>query len=200
MYVLPSSAALYAAAQYWGGSFYFLNKVFFWLAERASTQRRERVWRIAGWTVYPIGMPGWLYVFAYNHNWIAGSVEAAGIFGMILGLANTVRGVGREPRWLNWTVRIAMVFGLAASVYDFGGITRWNQVLEILLNTGFFFGVYLLGKKRPSGYLWFLLMLGSNATLQYIQGAAFLVYQQVLSMVFIADAYRCQRRKSAASS
>lgn len=186
---------LYVLAQYWGGSFYFLNKIFFWLAERMPTQRRERIWRITGWAVYPIGVPGWLYVFAYNHNWIAGSVDAAGVFGMVLGLVNAVRGVEREPRWLNWVVRIAMVFGLGASIYDFGGITTVNQVLEILLNVGFFFGVYFLGKEKPSGYLWFLLMLGSNTALQYIQGAPFLVIMQFLSMFFIVDAYRCQRRK-----
>ena len=193
---LFSSALLYTIAQFWGGGFYFFNKVFFWLAERASTKHRERFWKIAGWVMYPIGMPGWVYVFAYNHNWIAGSVELAGTLGMILGLVNAIRGVEKEPRWLNWVVIIAMVFGLTVSLYDFGGIKTWNQVLEMTMDISFFAGVYLLGKKKLSGYLWFLLMLGSNASLQYIQGATLLACQQILSMAFIVDAYRHSRRKT----
>ena len=145
--------------------------------------------------MYPIGMPGWVYVFTYNHNWIAGSVELAGILGMILGLVNAIRGVEKEPKWLNRVMITAMAFGLTVSLYDFGGIKTWNQALEITMDVSFFAGVYFLGKKKPSGYLWFISMLASNAGLQYIKGATLLAYQQILSMAFIIDAYRHSQRK-----
>lgn len=189
---------LHLLAVWEGAVFYFFQKMFFWMAERAPSEKWRHIWKTIGWGVYPVGMPGWLYVFWHNDNWIAGSVEAAGIFGMFLGLRNELKGVESEPPWLNWVVRGSMVFGLCMSFENFGGFNTWNQLFEILLNVGFFFGVYYLGKKKPSGYLWFLLMLGSNAALQGIQGTYVLMWQQILSIAFIADAYRIRRRKEKA--
>lgn len=188
--------SLYELAQYWGGLFYLLSKIFFWSMERVKTESRERLLRIFAWASYLLGLPGWLCVFGSNHNWIAASIEAGGAPGMTLGLVNAWRGIKADPpKWLDNIARLAVGLGFGYSIWYFSGITTWNQVLEIGMTTGFLVGIYLLAKNRPAGYLWFMLMIGSNIVLQYIQDTGLLVIQQIISMGFIVDAYRTRRKR-----
>ena len=180
--------------QWWGGLFYLLNKIFFSFAER-SEESAERRWRIASWAVYLIGLPPWLILFTWRHNWIAFGVEAGGAPAMFLGLVVAIRGIGKVPKWLDRLVLVTVVLGLAYSLYDFRGITAWTQVCELGLVTGFFIGTYLLAKIRPVGYLWFLLMNGSALMLFVLQKFPWLVFQQALSIAFIFDAYIMAIRK-----
>lgn len=181
--------------QFWGGLFYLLNKIFFSRAERSGKEAKQ-VWRIRSWAVYLIGMPAWVIIFVSEQNWMAAAVEAGGATAMILGFVTALRGVGREPRWLNWIARAAAVIGIGYSLYDFGGLTELTQVLELGIVTGFLIGTFFLARQLPSGYLWFLLMNASNATLMGIQNYPWLVLQQIVSFGFVADAYLMQRRRA----
>lgn len=46
-----------------------------------------------------------------------------------------------------------IVIGVSYSLYPFGGITAFSQVLEIGVTIGFLLGSFLLAKRRPSGWL-----------------------------------------------
>lgn len=185
--------------QWLGGGFYLLNKIFFSFAERA--QRRgntikSRRWRVASWIVYLAGLGPWVIIFISWHNWIAASVEASGAPAMILGLVTALRtrDAKKPPRWLDWIAIICIILGFVFSLYDFGGLNTLNQWLEVGLVTGFLIGTYLLAKKRPSGYLWFILMHISCGWLMWIQGYPWLLLQQVISLCFIVDAYITTKR------
>lgn len=91
----------------------------------------------------------------------------------------------RNTRWLGY------------SFYDFGGITTLTQLLEIGGSAGFLVGTYLLSKDRQSGYGWFMLMNVTTGWLLYIENYPWFVPQQVLSVIFIIDAYRVRRSRSA---
>jgi len=181
--------------QLWGGIFFLLNKIFFSRAERSEGARARR-WRIASWSVYLIGLPAWVIIFIMERNWIAAALESSGAPAMVMGLLVAVRGTGRQPKWLDHLALVGIVVGLSASLYDFGGITTVNQLLEIGIVTGYLIGTYMLAKERPSGYLWFLLMNGSNAVLMYTQDYPWLVVQQIASLAFVLDAYVQNKRNN----
>lgn len=184
--------------QWLGGGFYLLNKVFLSFSERARKRQKHslaRKWRIASWAVYLAGLPPWVIIFIGWRNWIAAGVEASGAPSMLLGLVTALRGNPKAaPRWLD---RLALAFvplGFVYSLYDFGGLNTLNQWLEIGLVIGFLVGTYQLAKEKPSGYLWFVLMHVSCGWLMWVQGYPWLFGQQVVSLIFIADAYLAQRR------
>lgn len=184
--------------QWLAGGFYLLNKVFLSFTERAHAKekiRLERRLRITAWVTYLIGLPPWVIIFMRQHNWIAASVEASGAPAMLLGLLIAMRGrTYQPPRWLDWLARICIVLGFGYSLYDFGGLTEITQWLEIGLVTGYLVGTYRLAKHHRSGYLWFVLMHVSCGALMLIQGYLWLFWQQVLSLLFIADMYVIHRR------
>lgn len=180
--------------QVWGGVFYLLNKIFFCISEHKP--QSKRIWRICSWIVYLIGLPAWVIIFIWEHNWIAASIETGGALSMALGLIIALRGKGKEPRWLNYIAVVVVIFGITYSLYDFGGITTINQVLELGIVIGFLIGTYMLAKERPTGYLWFLLMNGSNSVLMYIQDYPVLCLQQIVSFIIVFDAYRIQKKKA----
>ncbi len=78
--------------QIWGGVFYLLNKIFFSISERKGNEERKRKWKIAAWSVYLIGLPGWLYILTSSKAWIVASVELCGAPSMIVGLAAAIKG------------------------------------------------------------------------------------------------------------
>ncbi len=184
--------------QIWGGGFYLLNKIFFSQAERSKDDVKQK-WLVRSWAVYLIGLPAWLVIFVLERNWIVFAVEAGGATGMVLGLMIAKQGIGNEPKWLDYITRVAVVMGIGVSLYDFGGITTINQVLELGTIVGFLFGTYLLAKQKASGYLWFILMNGSMGTLLAVQNYFWLVLQQALSLIFVLDAYRMNKRNKAHS-
>lgn len=187
--------------QWLGGGFYLLNKVFLSCSEHTSkNETTARRWRIASWIVYLLGLPPWVIIFIGKHNWIAASVEACGGLTMALGLVMALQRSRqtvstRLTQSLDYIARIFIVIGFGISLYDFGGITTINQILEIALVTGFLLGTYQLAHKRYSGYLWYVLMHVSCAVLMKIEQNGLLYYMQLVSLIFIIDAYIIAKRK-----
>lgn len=182
----------------WGAAlFYLLNKIFLWFSERAVRARKDaaaRRWRILSWLVYLAGLPPWVAIFIAKHDWIAAALETSGAPAMFLGLAYAWRGATHAPpRWLDHLALAFTIVGLAYSVYDFGGLSTLNQVLEIGLVFGFLIGTYQLAKRQVTGYLWFVLMHLSCAALMWRQDHLLLFAQQLLSLLFIVDAYKLAR-------
>ncbi|XXJ20461.1 hypothetical protein ACR42D_13190 [Desulfovibrio caledoniensis] len=180
--------------QIWGGSSYLLNKICFSRAERSATPDSNKAWRLRSWAIYLAGLPAWVTVFILEHNWIAAAVEAGGAPAMLMGFIIALRGDGREPRWLDYLARCSVFFGLAASLYDFGGITTLTQVFELSVAAGFLIGTYLSAKSNENGYFGFMLGNLGCAALMGGQGYYILMAQQLVSLIFVADAYRARRR------
>ncbi|MBI2055136.1 MAG: hypothetical protein HYT39_03515 [Candidatus Sungbacteria bacterium] len=190
---------MHQVLQWLGGGFYLLNKIFLSFSEHARNRGdevRARKWRIASWAVYLVGLPPWVIIFVSWRNWIAASVEASGAPAMVLGLVIALRGTTKNPpRWLDHLALVCIPLGFGYSLYDFGGITTVNQWLEIGLVLGFLVGTYLLAKERASGYLWYVLMHVTCGWLMWIQGYPWLLLQQLVSLVFIVDAYRMTQKR-----
>ena len=180
--------------QIWGGSSYLLNKICFSRAERSAAPNSNKAWRLRSWAIFLAGLPAWVTVFILEHNWIAAAVEAGGAPAMLMGFIIALRGHGCEPRWLDYLARFAVVFGLAASLYDFGGITTLTQVLELCVAAGFLIGTYLSAKNNVNGYFGFMLGNIGCAALMGCQGYFIFMAQQLASLVFVIDAYRVRRR------
>ena len=114
---------------------------------------------------------------------------------MVLGLVIALRGTTKNPpRWLDHFALVCIPLGFGYSLYDFGGITTIDQWLEIGLVLGFLVGTYLLAKEWASGYLWYVLMHVTCGWLMWIQGYPWLLLQQLVSLVFIVDAYRMTQK------
>jgi hypothetical protein len=206
----PVYHVLFDLLQWLAALLYLLNKIFLWLSERSCNEVKARKWRVASWSVYLAGLPPWIIIFSAERNWIAASVEASGAPAMLLGLIMSLHhdrvsqeGLSRlhpgeiaamSERWLNRSAVLCIPLGFAVSLYDFGGLNTKNQVLEIGLVAGFLIGTYLLAWKRPSGYLWYVLMHVSCGALMWIQNYVGLTLQQAISLVFIVAAYRAAKR------
>ena len=178
--------------QLWGGLSYLANKVTFSFAE-ARSPALKRTLRIVGWTVYILGVPAWVIILILKRNWIAASIEAGGIPSMVFGLINDIRDREEPDKNLDRTASLItyafILFGAAISIYDFGGIRSYSQVLEIGVTVGFLMGSLLIARKKPSGWLFFMLMNGSMGTLMLLQGKPMLAVQQMLSLVFVIYGY-----------
>jgi hypothetical protein len=183
--------------QAWGGGLYLLNKAFFALAEGKDKARKRR-FRILGWTVYILGVPAWIIILIGKHDWIAASIEAGGIPAMIFGLCNAYRDTHIPNKKLDLVAACftyaALLFGVGYSLYDYGGITSATQLLEIGVMIGFLVGSYLLAKKNVSGWLFFMLMNVSMATLMLLQNKPLLSIQQLLSLCFVIYGFTMARR------
>lgn len=184
--------------QIWGGLCYLLNKVFLSFAENSEN---ERVWRIYGWILYLVGLPAWVIILVGKHNWIAASIETGGAPSMLLGLIVAAKGIEQTPRLLQKCAAIfafGLLFcGVSYSLYDYRGITSVSQMLEICVMAGFLVGTYLLAKKNPNGWYWFILMNLAMGTLMAIQSKSFLAVQQAVSLCFVVRGlYVSKRNKS----
>jgi len=179
--------------QIWGGLFYLLNKIYFSRAERSTNSYNRKSWRVRSWIVYLTGLPAWIVVFAREHNWIAAAVESGGAPAMFIGLIIALRGKGTEPKWLDYIARIAIVSGLALSIYDHGGI-KTTQILELGIAAGFLMGTYLMAKDLSQGYFWLMLGNVTCSTLMGIEGYYVLMVQQLVSLIFVADAYLIRKK------
>lgn len=175
-----------------GGGLYLLNKIFFRFSERVTGERRRQL-RIWSWSVYLLGLPPWLIIFADNRNWIAFAIEAGGAPAMLLGLVYAIRRTSTPNdavKLLNLIAQIAIVGGVGYSLYDFGGLTTINQWLELALVIGFLVGTYRLALQKNDGYLWYVLMHVACGMLMHIQEYPLLFWMQIASLGFIVDAYR----------
>lgn len=188
---------MYTILQTCAGGFYLLNKIFLWQSERARRRGRleaGRWWRIASWAIYLLGLPPWLVIFSRESDWIAVALEASGAPAMLLGLILAIRGsTDKPPRWLDHTTLIMIPIGVVYSVHDLGGFGHLSQWLESVMVLGFLVGTRELGLERASGYLWYVLMHLACGWLMWHQELYGLFVQQVISLAFIADAYRVWR-------
>jgi hypothetical protein len=176
--------------QLWGGVFFLLNKVFLAFAEHSVRRRRKRFWRIWGWSVYIIGLPPWIVIFISRSWWILTFVESASLPSMVLGLVIALQVKRRRaPQWLNHLAVIAAVAGIYVSCRNLGIMTKLSQWLELGTVVGVLVGTYLLAHKRPIGYIWFIIMIGCNMPLLYMDGYRWLVVQQIVSIGFVIDAF-----------
>jgi hypothetical protein len=174
--------------QAWGGGFYLLNKILLALAEGKEPKRKRQL-KIIGWVIYILGVPAWVVILWYKHAWIAASVEIGGVPSMVLGVFAAYRGNNSSPRTLSVAAAIStytfLALGVCYSLYDFGGITSIAQLLEMGVMFGFLIGSYLLAKNNPYGWICFMLMNGSMATLMFIQQKPLLSLQQLISLGFV---------------
>lgn len=176
------------ALQVWGGAFYLLNKIFFALAEGPHAANKRNI-RIAGWLVYILGVPAWFIILAGKHDWIAASIQAGVIPSMLLGLYNAVSRTDKPNKTFDRIASvctfICLAIGASYSLYDHGGLTAGSQFLELCIMVGFLVGSYLLAKKNIYGWLFFMLMNVSMATLMLLQHKPLLSAQQLLSLCFV---------------
>lgn len=174
--------------QIWGGGFYLLNKVLFALAEGKGNEGKRRL-RIVGWTVYILGVPAWVIILVGKHDWIAASIEAGGVPAMMFGLYNVCRSSEKVNATFDKLATAftygALLFGVSFSLYDYGGLTTGSQVLEMGVMVGFLIGSYLLAKQNMYGWVFFMLMNVSMATLMFIQLKPLLCTQQLISLCFV---------------
>ena len=179
-----------------GGVLYLLNKVFLDLMERRRNHDEEAFWhwRRWAWIVYLVGLPPVVMILLLERDWILGAIEIGGLPAMLCGL---VAAMSRKeaPKWLDRIALVAIPIGLTLSLLDHGGLASVTQLCEIGGSAGFLVGTYLLSKDRQSGYGWFMLMNVATGALLYLQNYVLFVPQQILSVVFIADAYRLRRAR-----
>lgn len=153
-----------------GGGLYLLNKLFLDIMEykRGKNEEAFWFWKKMAWVVYLMGLPPIVMIFFRERNWLFGAIELGGAPAMLCGLI-VARTRKDAPRWLSRTALFAIPVGLGCSLYDFGGITTLNQLLEIAGSAGFLVGTYLLSKDQESGYGWFMLMNAATGWLLYIE-------------------------------
>jgi hypothetical protein len=182
---------------------FLASKIGFSMAERQQGLTKD-AYLIGAWAVYLLGIPFWVAIFVHEDDWIAAALEAGGIPILLLGLVLAI-GRGRATlhpklqktveRLVHALAVIAVIGGLALSVYTFGNVALLNQWLEIGTVVGFLVGSYLLARRYPSGYLLYVLMHICMGWLMWRQDYLWLALQQVASLVFVGDAYYqwCQR-------
>lgn len=176
-----------------GGVLYTVAKLGFSLSERAKrvgNSKKDRNCRILAWVLTICGLPPFLWLFVLQRNWIALGVEVSGVPSMIIGILIAWRGLEwKKPKWLAWLAYACMVGGFWYSLYDFKGVTDVRQVVETSMVVAYLVGTWLVAHQNRKGYLWYVLMHVSMALLCRLQGWWWLVAQQLLSIVFVIDAY-----------
>jgi hypothetical protein len=174
--------------QLWGGGFYLANKILLAIAE-GRPQKSKRVLKQAGWLIYVLGVPAWVIILISKQNWIAASIEVGGVPSMLFGLYNVYKNAETSSRRFDLiaisVTYASLVLGVSYSISEHGGINSITQLLEIGVMIGFLLGSYFLAKNRSSGWLFFMLMNASMATLMLIQNKPILSIQQLLSLCFV---------------
>lgn len=186
------------ALQIWGGSFYLINKILFALAE-GKKQKIKRNLKLNGWAIYILGVPAWVTLLLSEQNWIAASIEAGGVPSMLLGLYTVYQNSNSPNRLFDKVASFftygSIALGVGYSLFDYGGITSFSQILEMGVMLGFLLGSYLLAKNNSTGWLFFMIMNGSMATLMLIQHKPLLAVQQIVSLSFVIYGFRASRNK-----
>ena len=170
--------------QIWGGIGYLSSKVFI---VRAEFLLNGRNCRLIGWIVYILALPAWVILFISRQNWIAAAVEVAGIPSLILGIVITWKQNNNPNKYIDWSIRvftgITILLGIIFSIYTFGGVKKFSQVLELIIIFGILVSTYLLARRNP--YAWLTYTSGhiSTGILMYIQNKPMLFVQQMLSII-----------------
>ena len=155
-----------------------------------------------------MGVPAWVVILVGKHNWIAASIEAGGVPAMLFGLFNVYQNGVASNRVFEFITSVCtyvfLTFGVCYSIYDYGGITSFSQVLEICVTVGFLIGSYLLAKNNLYGWVFFMLMNGSMGSLMLIQNKPILAIQQLISLSFVvygfAAAVKSRRKRRSAAA
>ena len=174
-----------------GGLFYLINKIFFSLSETKIDNKKNQ-FQLFAWLAYIIGVPAWIVLLIGQNNWIAVSVEAGGIPAMLLGLykvLNKNKIHTKIEKYVKYITSIAIVFGISLSFQYHGGITSLSQILEIGVTIGFLIGTYLMTQNNHNGYIFFMLMNLSMASLMLLQDKHILAIQQIVSLLFVIYGY-----------
>jgi len=183
--------------QIWAGGFYLINKVLFAFAEGKSNDVKRNI-KIKAWIIYILGVPAWVAILVAHQNWIAASIEAGAIPAMLLGLYNTYHNNKKHNKWFNrivaWCTYTSLAFGVIYSVLTHGGIVSISQLLEVGVMMGFLLGSFAIAKNNPVGWLFFILMNLSMASLMLLQDKPILMAQQLLSLLFVVYALIQSRR------
>ena len=170
--------------QIWGGSGYFLAKLFLVRAEFVENNKKLR---FIGWIVYLLGLPAWVILLANRQNWIAAAIETAGFPSIMLGIVMTWKQKTNPHKIIDWCIRIftglMIILGISFSIYTFNGIKAFSQILEIIIIFGYLVSNYLLAKRNPYAWLMFVVGLGSMGLLMYIQSKYILCIQQAISLI-----------------
>jgi len=170
--------------QYWGGAGYFLAKV---LLVRSEFIENNRNLRLIGWFVYLLGLPAWVIILVSRQNWIAASIETAGVPAILLGIVMTWKQNNNPNKIIDWCIRIftclMILTGVSYSIYTFNGIKTFSQILEIIIIFGYLVSNYLLAKRNPFAWLMFMVGLISMSILMYIQDKPILCIQQLISLI-----------------
>ena len=183
--------------QLWAGGCYLANKILFALAEQKRGQQK-RTTKIIGWLVYILGVPAWVIILVANNDWIAASIEAGGLPAMLLGLYNTFHNYQKSLLGFNRVVALStygsLFFGVGYSLYHYGGFSSLTQLLEVGVMVGFLLGSYYLAKNNASGWLFFMVMNISMASLMWVQQKPLLVIQQFVSLGFVVYGFMAARK------
>ena len=178
--------------QIWGGGFYLSNKILLAIAE-GRPKKSKRLFKLAGWLIYILGVPAWVIILISKQNWIAASIEVGGVPSMLLGLYNVYNKKEVSSRYLDIialsVTYISLALGVGYSLLEYGGINSVTQLLEIGVMVGFLLGSYFLAKSKSFGWLFFMVMNGSMALLMFIQNKPILSIQQLFSLGFVAYGY-----------
>lgn len=185
--------------QIWGGLFYLINKILFAFAEGQQGLAKKKL-KVSGWMIYILGVPAWVIILIDHQNWIAASIEAGGIPAMLLGLYNTYHDHKRPHKAFNTIVTLctysSLALGVTYSLYVHSGITSISQILEIGVMLGFLLGSYYLARNNPNGWLFFMLMNISMASLMLLQDKPILMAQQLLSLGFVLYGFNKTRKNA----
>ena len=184
--------------QIWGGGFYLINKMLFALSENKQDIVKKK-FKTLGWIIYILGVPAWVIILVGHQNWIAASIEAGAVPAMLLGLYNTYhdhkKPHKRFNQFVSFSIYGSIVFGLIHSFNLYGGLTSLTQILEIGVMLGFLLGSYYMAKNNANGWLFFMLMNLSMASLMFIQAYPILMAQQLLSFFFVLYGFQQSRQR-----
>ncbi len=121
------------------------------------TEIKRRL-KILGWSVFLLGVPPWVIILISKHNYIIAAVESGGIPSMILGLYTVYypdKPLNKElDRFASISMYIFIVIGVSYSLFEYGGLTAFSQLLEMGTIIGFFWLVAtcLLKTSLMAGY------------------------------------------------
>lgn len=129
-----------------------------------------------------------------KQNFIFSALEASALPLMILGLTLASMRVEKDQidkklRKLDPVVYTLIGAGLGYSFRYFGGFVTTHQWLEITASAGFLIGTYLQAKDHTAQYAAYLVMNIATAVLFFRQDLLWFGIQQIVSIVFILDAY-----------
>lgn len=184
--------------QIWAAASYLSNKILFAFAEN-KPEASKRTMKIWGWVVFIIGVPAWVIILISKNDWIAASMEAGGLPSMFLGLYNTI--YDKQPAKKLWSHAVslfticALIGGIFFSLQHHGGLHSLSQFFEIGVVVGFLIGSYLMAKDNINGWLFFMLMNISAASLMLLHSNFILMVQQLVSLGFVIFGF-LQARKS----